>query len=395
MSSLRALEWLRAAGPSPAALVVVPLDGDVVAALGQPEAQGTAFSAVDLIVEAAGEGPLAACLHKPTQTVGVLGVAQAAVGALSERYTDRFAYVFGCDMSGDREWQRALAQAALKSPDPVAGHDRDLIPLSAGAPIEVRTISANRLNVASVRGLADGSYVAPEVPIDAAPDVNLLQRASDVLESVAHVGLVLLQPHNSSDAAAIAAVTRTTALEADELPQGYSSAISTGIAVTSGWQTARVGTLTYLQAQQPGAALSVTFVGSELYVLGLRSPEGGELEAWLDRDPQTSQAPDARLSFAADQARDAVLDVFGGLAAMRHRVTFVVAQGSIVVAGLFVAGKAQVDWASGFAAVGLLIVGVAALGDLSYSAIQQVRGRSPVPTRRRRRAHPREFERTR
>ncbi|MGH9173974.1 MAG: hypothetical protein ACRD1H_06435, partial [Vicinamibacterales bacterium] len=49
MSSLQAFEWLNAAGNPSLALIVVPIDGDVVTALGQEAERAAAVAAVETL----------------------------------------------------------------------------------------------------------------------------------------------------------------------------------------------------------------------------------------------------------------------------------------------------------------------------------------------------------
>lgn len=391
-ASVDALNWLNQAGNPSLALVALSVDPEVVRALSVPDQQPLAFSALDLFFAAAPNTPLAVCVHEPPGTVGRLGVAQAVVGALNERYTTTIAYVAGCpgDVVG---WRRAVAQAALKDDAAPAGLDNAFIPLTAGAILNVEPAHSSSLARAAANASGGGHFVAlAPTPRDTL-SARAASDAAGVLRDYAQVALILEQPTPEADPATFAASIASATLTGDEpaVAQGFTGITSPTLRLDGAWQPSVVGAVAYRRAAGEGANLALDVVGTDIYLMGVVSPTGGEAAVWLDPPDGPLPPPTRVVSFEAEQARDAALPLFTGLPATRHRVVLASSGGDITLSGVFVTGHATPGWANGVSAFGLLFVGVAALSVISYGAVLDVRRRAGPPRSRRKQEHPRGF----
>jgi hypothetical protein len=101
--------------------------------------------------------------------------------------------------------------------------------------------------------------------------------------------------------------------------------------------------------------------------------------------------PTSEISLDATQARDAAVPLFTGLPATHHRVVVASAGGDVVVSGIFISGRATPGWANGVAAFGLLVTSIAALAQICFVAVQNIRAEASVGSRRRGGEHPRGF----
>jgi hypothetical protein len=389
-SSVDALNWLNAAGNPSLALIAVAIDPDVVGALSVTDQQPLAYSALDLLFGSTADSPLAVCLHEPPGTVGQLGVAQAALGSLNERYTARIAYVAGCP-SDAVEWRRAVARAALKADSPVESFDSTYVPLSSGAALVVQDVGADTLQRAAVRGGGASRYRVLASPPRADISANFLDQAREVLRDYAQVGLVLAQPAPGADPGAFASAVGAALLSTDQAPQGFSPINAGAVRLSGDWPESLVGAVAYRRAGGEGAALTVDFVGEDVYLLGLVSPGGGSASVWLDPPDGPLPPPSGEISLDAAQARDAAVPIFTGLPATHHRVVLASAGGDVVVSGIFISGRATPGWANGVAAFGLLLVSIAALAEICCVAVQNIRAEASVGSRRRDGDHPRGF----
>ena len=389
-SSVDALNWLNAAGNPSLALTVVALDPDVVGALVDTEQQPLAYSALDLLLGAGGATPLAVCLHEPPGTVGQLGIAQAAIGALNDRYTARIAYVAGC-AADSLEWRRAVVRAALKTEQSVTTLDNALVPLSAGATLSVTQTGNDSMQRAALRAGSSGNYAVLRESAHTDVSARLVSQASAILQDNAQIALVLVVPSQQADPGRFVAGFASAQLPTDTAPQGFSP-IDTGSLQLSGeWQPSQVGAVTYRLAQSEGAALTIDFVGADIYLTGLVAPDNGAVDVWLDPPDGTLPPPNSSVSFEAAQARDVATPLYTGLPATRHRIVVVSSGGKIALSGVFIAGRATPGWANGVAAAGLLAASVAALTMICFSAVQGVRTQGSPVTRRRSEEHPRGF----
>jgi hypothetical protein len=389
-SSVDALNWLNAAGNPSLALIALAIDPDVVGALSVGDQQLLAYSALDLLFGSTADSPLAICLHEPPGTVGQLGVAQAAIGALNERYTARIAYVAGC-RSDAVEWRRAVAQAALRAVAPVEGFDAAWAPLSSGATLAIQAVGNDTLPRAALRSDDNTRYTVLDTPARVAIDANFVEQAQAVLRDDARIGLVLARPAPNADPVPFARAVGAALLPVDSAPQGFSPVNAGAVRLSGDWPESSVGAVAYRRAGSEGAALTVDFVGADIYLLGLMSPGGGSATVWLDPPDGPLPLPSGEISLDAPQARDAALPLFTGLPATHHRVVLASAGGDVVVSGIFISGRATPGWANGVAAFGLLVASIAALAQICFVAVQNIRAGANVGSRRKGGEHPRGF----
>jgi hypothetical protein len=389
-ASVDALQWLNASGNPPLALIALGVDPDVVAALSQTDQQPLAYSALDLLLSATGTTPVALCLHEPPGTVGPLGVAQAAVGALSERYTERVAYVQGCP-SDSVAWRRAVAQATLKADAPPSGLDDAYVPTATGATLDTQAVHDTNIQRAAISVSGGARYVALTIaPLDSVSS-RLVQRAEQALRDNSQLALVLVAPGAGADPRSFAGALAGASLGADAAPQGFSGVTAPTLRFDGNWQATVVGVQPYRRATGEGASLTVDFVGSDLYLDALLAPEGGDLSVWLDPPDGPLPAPFSTVTLDATQARDAAVPVVTGLPATRHRVVLASAGGDVTISGVVVSGRASPSWANGVAAAGLLVTSIAALAAICYWAMLNVRRHAGRPPGPRTEGHPRGF----
>jgi hypothetical protein len=396
MSSLQALDWLNAAGNPNFALVVAPIDADVVSALAQGDNREAALTAVETMRQAAGGSPLAVCLRRPSDIVGGLSIAQAAVGAISSRIPDQVVYVSACD--GEHPgWQANIVEAAR--PDLETGGTRQaLIPFSAGAIVDLQPLDEiDDLEDERLMTAAADRYVLYSAPVFEPLGVERVESIAETLSDASQAGLVLLEPAPESDAAALAASIANVTLASGILPEGFASVAGPGVTQNESWRQASVGTIRYLRASGAGAALAAEFIGTDIFLVGLQSPESGVVQVWIDPASSTAR-PTVELDLESVQARDVAIPIARGLPAARHRIVIqaVADDGrSVTLSGLFVTGKPATAWTGAMAATALLAVAIAALTERSYAAVVAIRRRAAPPRRRIRSGHPRVFARDR
>ncbi|MCO5175606.1 MAG: hypothetical protein M9890_01335 [Thermomicrobiales bacterium] len=396
LSSLESLQWLRAGGVAPYALVIVQVDSDIVTALTQPDDQPTALAAMDEIVAAAQGTPLAVCLSRPVVAVGGLAIAQAVAEALVERYPGAIAYVLGCGIENSAEWHRDLSRA-IRGEDSALAPDV-LIPLSAGATLTLfNTPDDDALGSSDILGRLPGTdrYSAALVALTRPADEALVTHAREAITNVAALALVLVQPERSIDPAALSASFNAVGLNSAQLPEGFSSVTAPGVAADGDWILSTVGTVPYARTTT-NAAIALEFVGTNVFVQALTSPDGGTLLAWIDppADDPTA-APIARIDLEDDQASDTTIQIATGLPGQRHRLILAAenADGqSVSVSGVVVTGQAAAEPIANLAATALLVIAVLALSERALANIRSIReNEQQRPTRAI--GHPRVFKR--
>jgi hypothetical protein len=397
LSSLQAQEWLNAAGNPTLALIVVRIDADVVQALASDEGREAALTAVDGLRQTAGGSPLGFCLERPPDVVGGLAVAQAAVGAIESRFPEQVVYVRSCHGDAAAGWQEDLDQAAR--PDaPVRVTGDALIPLGSDTPIQIEQLDDSRqLSAEQFRLRAGGSYTIFELGVAEPVSAEMVEDAAEAMADTSHSALVFVAPSDAVDPAALVASIGSVVLAGDTLPEGYSAVTAPQIRANDQWQRANVGTVTYLRSTAPTAAIGAEFVGTDVYLIGIESPESGIVQIWLDPASQSSP-PTVVLNLESFQAMDAAIPIASGLPAARHESVLqaVNEEGqSVTISGLFVTGKPATAWTGTMAAGIVLLAGVIALAERSYSAVTAIRRRSTPPPRRPRQGHPRVFARDR
>jgi hypothetical protein len=384
-SSLAAYQWLAGTQIPSAGIIVIPIDADVVVALGEGDIQDAALSATDSLVAAGAGSPLATCLRQPDGVADPVATAEVAVQALIDRYPDVIAYVFACNFAAEPEWHSAVITAMEHVNPRVSGVDATLLPVSGGAPVTLIDID----DPADVRVLAEGGggtggYVIISLEIDAPISTQDLEDAQLAILESPHVGLVLLRPSASVDPLAVRAALEIAPVSTDLLLTGFSNASLHAITRQGDWHVTSVGTIEYLRTASDTASLEATFVGTDLYVHGVRSPNAGRIRVWID--PPPSHLPDIPtkiIELEAEQARDSAIHIETGLSASRHRLVIVAENqdgSNVMISGIFVSGSPTRAWAGGLAAAGLLLVAVTALADRCMASISSIRRTTGPPS---------------
>ncbi|HEX5163945.1 MAG TPA: hypothetical protein VFV93_01010 [Thermomicrobiales bacterium] len=397
LSSVDALNWLNAAGNPNLALMVLPVDADVVQSLALEDQRENGLAGIETLRAAAGGSPLAFCLRRPAETVGGLAIAQAAVESIKARFPDQVIYVRACDPDAVPGWQGNIDEAARPDAE-VRASDDTLIPLAGGPLItldaidNVRELDPDRLSLNAHDRYTIYSFEASE-PLS----TDDVERVAGALADTSHTALVFVAPIDGVDPAALISTIAPVALAGDELPEGFSGVKAPAMQINDGWQHSTVGTTQYLRAAASGAALEVEFVGTDISLIAVESPDSGLINVWLDPASQTAP-PTAILDLSSTQARDSAIPVATGLPAAHHRLIMqvVTEEGqSVTISGLFVTGKPPTAWTVTMAAAVVLLAAVAALSERCYTAIAAIRRRSGPPRRRSRTGHPRVFARDR
>jgi hypothetical protein len=397
LSSVDALNWLNAAGNPSLAHMLLPVDGDVVQSLAVEDQRENGLAAIGTLRSAAGGSPLALCLRRPAEAVGGLAIAQAAVESINARFPDQIVYLRACDPNEVPGWQGNIDQAARPEAE-VRASDDVLIPV-AGGPIvaleeidNVRDLDADRLGLKAHDRYTIYSFSTGE-PLS----VESVERAAGVVADTSHTALVMIAPSDSVDPVALASSIAGVVLAGGELPEGFSGVNAPAMHTNDGWQQSTVGTVHYLRAASSGAALEVEFVGTDISLTAVESPDSGLVNVWIDPPTQTAP-PTVVLDLSNIQARDSAIPVATGLPAARHRLILqVVAEEgqNVTISGVFVTGKPPTAWTGTMAASVILLAAVAALTERCYTAVVAIRRRTGPPRRRTRSGHPRVFARDR
>lgn len=397
MSSVQALDWLNAAGNPSLALIVVPIDADVVQSLTQDASRETALNAIDTLRQAAGGSPLAVCLRRPAEIVAGLPIAQAAVGAIGSRFPDQIIYVTACDPDSEPGWQDDINQAARPEAETDATGD-DLIPLAGGAIITRAQLDGlEDLDADQFRLRSRGNYTIFALQVSEPLSPGAVQDAAEALADTSHSALIVVTPTGSIDPAGLASSIAGVVLAGEELPEGFSGINAPALNVNDQWQRSNVGTVPYLRATSSSAASAADFVGTDIYLFAIESPDSGVVNVWIDPASPTAP-PTVILDLASFQARDAAIPIASGLPAARHELVLqaITEDGeSITISGLFVTGKPATAWTGMMAATVVLLAAVIALSERCYTAITAIRRRARPPRRRSRPGHPRVFARDR
>jgi hypothetical protein len=397
LSSLQALDWLNAAGNPSLALILVPIDADVVESLAQEDQRETALGAIDTLRQAAGGSPLALCLRRPPDIVGGLGIAQAAVGAIRERFPDQVVYTRACEPDANPSWHANIDEAARPEVAVRAPNDA-LIPLAGNDVIILDELdSQHDLSADHFRLRSRGSYSIFVMDASEPLSTDAVDDAARAMADTSHSALIMIAPTGSVDPAALAGSIGSVVLAGDALPEGYSGVNAPSLMANDQWQRSNVGTVDYLRASTSTAAIAAEFVGTDVYLMAIESPDSGVVNVWID-PPSPTAPPTVVLDLASFQARDAAIPIASGLPAARHELTIqaVVDEGeSITISGLFVTGKPATAWTGTMAAAVVLLAAIVALAERCYTAVTTIRRRTGPPRRRPRTGHPRVFARDR
>jgi hypothetical protein len=398
LSSLDAIQWLENADVENVAFIAIPIDADVVAAFGQDDVQEMAASALDRLVAAGNNAPLAACLRRPAAVDDAERVALVAIETMIERYPGAIAYVSACDPGADPVWQQDIARAMAQINQWVAPTTEALVPVASGVPIasvSVASFEQLRENLATAN--LGAGYALARIPVTAPVEQADVLACQEAIAESAHLALVMLQPDRDLDPDAVVPALASAPLQGNFLPEGFTNAAAPFIIREGEWQESTVGTVEYLRTSEEQSTLVFDFIGTDVYLLGIRSPEGGQVSAWID--PQVTgqpTQPDVLIDFSASQARDSVRPLFTGLPAARHRV-YVVAQNNeetqVTLSGFVVMSRPTPAWTGLLAASTMLLIGTAALAERCHASIVAIRRYARPRGADSERRHPRGFKR--
>lgn len=374
MSSLNALEWLEGVSVENSPLVVLPVDGDIVAAFYDPETFGAATTAVDSLVGASGETRVALCLKKPVSAVEEAELAEAAITVIVEDYTDKVAYLSTCPGETSNTWDDSIFDL-LGFDAPARGNERLLAPVSIGAPLRLpASISSNAIDASYIDSLAGDSYIA--LTLDDQPLVQepLRTDISRILTNRAHVALTLARPAAEVPPEEFVASLGLNPVSQIELAEGYNDILSSAMTFEGEWTLTEVGPVVYQRTGQNGARVSAQFVGTEVWAIGLTSPGAGSIGVWLDSEgPVSDTPPDNVVDLSGTQAVDNSFLLVDNLSAATHDITIVASDGDVALAGLFVTGRPEGGWHASIGAFGILFTAMAGLAVVISVAIDDLR----------------------
>ena len=400
-SSLEAVQWLQSGGVDPYAMVIVPVDADIVSALTQTDARPAALAAMDQMVQSAQGVPLATCLSKPALPGTGVEVAQKVTEAMAERYPGAIAYVLGCGLADEiPDWHADISRAIRGSDRPVLPSNT-LIPLSSGAPLTLFDLpKPDTIDAADILAARPPTnrYSGAVIRITHPPDSAFGVAATDLMSRFAALSLVIVQPERQVESSALRASLTGLNLPGSPLPEGFTSVTAPGITTQGDWILSTVGTAQYARTTTD-ATISIEFVGTNLFVQALTSPDAGQLLAWIDPpndNPSTEPTVSRNLKYR--QAEDTTIQLASGLPAARHhlvlRTAIDEAKGqSVSVSGFVVTGHATPAPVVQLAVLVFLLVATAALTERSLASIHAIRERETRRPHRAADGHPRVFDR--
>lgn len=383
--SVEALTWLQTSGAAqPWALVVLPADEDVVAALAAESSEQTALQALDSLVSATNGAPVAMCLRRP-ESADAEPLAEAVVDALATRYAGQVVYAFACDPE-DSGWQRLLNEASPGTFTDSAA--MRLLPVAGAAVVALHamdTIVPGTIITSDDLPQTASGYIAYHVPFQTVPDPISVAAMVTAVRETAHAALLLAQPSRESNPTEFTAALIGTQMPGTVIPQGFSSVRAPGFAASGAWLVENVATTPYAVTSGDIAELSATVLGTDISLVTVFGPGTGDVLVWIDPvEGQPLPTPDATYNLTASQAQPVALLIADGLAAREHRVIIQAipeAGGEIRIAGLFVTGGSAQPWTGLLASISLLAVGVAALTERAWNAVRQIRAGRPAGRR--------------
>ena len=395
MSSLAALEWFEGVEVENTPMLVLPVDGDIVAAFNDPETFVAARAAIDSLIDASGDTPVTLCLRRPVSAAEESVLAEAVVTVIVEDYTDSVAYLSICPGETSETWQANILDV-LGIPDEGDSEERLLAPVSIGASIQLQpAIQAAELDDNYIDQLAGLSYVGVTLDNQTPLSEPLRDEIGDVLNDRAHVALVLARPQADVAPQEFAATMQLNAEVLPELSEGYNDVLTPALTFAGEWTPTEVGPVVYQSTTQTGASLSADFVGTEVWAVGIVSPGAGKIGVWVDADePVTSRDPDNIVDLSGSQALDTSMLLIDNLPAATHSITIVASEGNVTLAGLFVTGRPEAGWHGGLGALGILGIAMAGLAVVISVAVDDLRLRIGLDrTDEQETDHPRIFRR--
>lgn len=394
-SSLAALEWIESVDVSGATLVVLPIDGDIVAAFNNPETFVAARTAVDQLVAATDGIEIAVCLKRPISAIDEAILAEAAVTALVENYSERITYIGACGQETSTSWESSvLSLLSLESPG--SATERLLAPVTLGAPLLMQMpVAFSEVDGAYLDGLSGESYVAIRLLPEAGLDDEMREDLARILHDRPQVATILAAPSAEADPASFIASLSLEQMQFQELSEGFNNISSPHIDWNGNWTRTDVGPVAYQRTLETGSWLTAEFIGTEIWAVGIVSPDGGRLGVWIDAEESSATGePERVVPMTRTQARDQSVLLADRLPAARHRITIVAADGEVALSGLFVAGRPEAGWHGVLGSIGLIVATVAGLGVVLTAAVDDLRHRIGLESREGAQdEHPRVFRR--
>lgn len=373
-SSLQAVEWLESADVSAAPLVVIPLDGDIVAAFNTPDMSHIAHQAVEMLLTGADGANVAFCLRRPISAMEDRVLAETAVAVLTEVYSARITYLGGCVPESLASWEAEVLNQLDYLP-PNSETERMLAPVSIGAPLRLQNgVRIEDLDDAFYDSVGGDTYAAVRLEPFAGLDERMRQRVREAIHHRGHVALFLAAPALEAPSDQFVQSLTFGGQQNTELSEGFNNATSPLITWNGDWTLTPVGPVAYQRTLTPGSSISTEFIGTEIWVIGIASPDGGQLGVWVDtEDPDTSTTPDRIIDMERSQARDQSMLAIDGLPAARHRITLVAAGTEVSVSGLFVTGRTESGIHGTIGSLGLIAAAVAGLAIVLSVAVDDLR----------------------
>lgn len=374
LSSLQAVEWLEAADVSQVPLVIIPLDGDIIAAFNTPQMSHVAHQAVEMLLAGADDAPVAFCLRRPISAMEEQVLAETAVAVLTEVYAQRITYVGGCIADSSATWETHVL-AELDYLPPTSSREKMLAPVSIGAPLRLQNaIAPDDLDETFFDTIGGETYAAVRITPTPGLDEQIRQRIWNLLHDRGQAAVFLAAPDINAPADAFVQSLSFGNRVNPELSEGFNNAISPLIKWSGDWTLTPVGPVEYQRTLTPGSSFTTEFIGTEVWVIGIASPDGGQLGVWVDDEqPDTSSAPDRIIDMERSQARDAAFLAIDGLPATRHTLTLVAAGTEVTVSGLFVTGRTESGIHGTIGSLGLIGAAVAGLAVVLSVAVDDLR----------------------
>ena len=394
-SSLAALEWLESVDVSAVPLVLIPIDGDIVAAFNNPDTYVAARTAVDQLVAVANGTKTAVCLQRPITAIEEGILAEAAVTALIENYSDRITYIGACGPQSTAGWQASVLDLLALEPAAVSS-ERLLAPVTLGASLRLQIpVTLEDLDTVYLDELSGAQYAAVRLAAGAALDEDAREAISKILHDRPQVAIVLASPSVEADPATFVASLALPQNRHDELSEGFNNISSPHIQWNGDWNRTDVGPVTYQRTLETGSWLTAEFIGTEIWAIGIVSPDGGQLGVWIDSEEgATSGEPDNIVPMIQSQAEDQAVLLADRLPAAGHRITIVAAEGEVALSGLFVAGRPESGWHGVLGSLGLIVAATAGLAVVLTAAVDDLRFRVGLDGRGEENdEHPRVFRR--
>jgi hypothetical protein len=394
-TSLQALEWLEQVDPSPVSMILVPIDGDIVGAFNNPDTYAAARIAVDQLLDATNGARVTACLNRPIAAIEESILAEAAVTAIVENYADRVTYIGACGRATSPAWNASVLNVLGRSSSESTAQ-RLLAPVSMGAPIRLMSPEPlEDMTLEYLDSVSGTTYAALRITPSSSLTSSDRSRLQGILHDRAHIATVLIEPEIDVAPAEFVAALQLDFGEYSELSEGFNSVEAHQISWHGDWILTEVGPVTYQRTTVTGSWLTTEFIGTEVWALGIASPDGGRLGVWIDASTSgTTGSPDRIVSLERSQARDTSMLLIDGLPAARHTITVVAADGDVALSGIFVTGRPVAGWHGITGAFGMIAVAIAGLGIVLVATVDDLRARIGLDRASRSEdTHPRVFRR--